>query len=93
MTTYISSSDRNQTAFNKGKWDEGNQRNWWCCKAVRTLGKRLKFLDKRFMRGVKRKLRKYKRIRIKVVVGCGGGKDEMEVNKSIAWCKWCKCFN
>lgn len=46
------------------------------------------------MRVVKRKLRKYKRIRIKVVeVGCGGGKDEMEVNKSIAWCKWCKCFN
>lgn len=61
------------------------------------MGKKLKkregsFLDKIFMRGVKRKLRKYKRIRIKVV-GCGGGKDEMEVNKSIAWCKWCKCFN
>lgn len=60
---------------------------------MRTLGKKLEkkgsFLDKIFMRGVKRKLRKYKRIRIKVVVGCGGGKDEV-VNKSIAWCK---CFN
>lgn len=44
------------------------------------------------MRDVKRKLRKYKRIRIKVVVGCGGDKDEV-VNKSIAWCKWCKCFS
>lgn len=49
---------------------------------MRTLGKKLEkkkgsFLDKIFMRGVKRKLRKYKRIRIKVVVGCGGGKDDV----------------
>lgn len=96
LTTYISSSDRNQTAFNKasGMMETreigGVARQWehW----VKSWEKKGSFLDKIFMRGVKRKLRKYKRIRIKVVVGCGGGKDEV-VNKSIAWCKWCKCFN